>query len=343
MHDDLLVMPYNGVSPSFTTRPAHAGPGAAVLGRATLGRGAWLGTGSVIRADGHHVVIGDDFRLGARGTVHITHDVLPTHIGDGVMAGVNSIVHACDVGDGCHIGRDVVILDGSKVEAGAAIADGAVAFPRSALEGGWLHAGQPARPVRRLEPGELEALHAASRAEPDEAATGVVQGDVEAAGHLFLAATASVRGRVVAGPEVGIWFGCDLDAGGHVISIGENTNVQDNTVIRCVAAPVTIGRESTVGHNVVMSDCSVGDRSLIGMGAVLAPGTVVEDDVLVAAGARTTEGQRLRSGWLHGGNPARPLSALDERKRLIISGTWPTYRLYGHAFAAEQRSNGAGR
>ena len=128
------------------------------------------------------------------------------------------------------------------------------------------------------------------------------------------------------GPEVGIWFGCEFDAGGHAITIGESSNIQDNTIIRCEAAPVRIGRESTVGHNVLLTDCLVGDRSLVGMGAVVAPGTVIEDDVLLAAGSRTTEDQRLESGWLYGGVPARQMSPLDDRKRAIITTTWPTYR-----------------
>jgi carbonic anhydrase/acetyltransferase-like protein (isoleucine patch superfamily) len=161
----LLILPYGGVEPSFGGAPVHAGAGAAVLGRVTLGSRAWLGARAVVRGDGHYVEIGDDFRLGAGGTVHIAHDLYPTHIGAGVTAGRNSVIHACDVGDGCWIGRDVVILDGSRIGPGAALADGSLVFPRSELEGGWLYEGQPARPVRRLEAGELEALHARARAE----------------------------------------------------------------------------------------------------------------------------------------------------------------------------------
>ena len=70
-----FLLAYDGVSPRFASAPAHAGAGAAVLGRATLGKSAWLGARSVIRADGHYIEIGDDFRLGARATVHIAHAV----------------------------------------------------------------------------------------------------------------------------------------------------------------------------------------------------------------------------------------------------------------------------
>jgi gamma-carbonic anhydrase len=334
----LLVMPYAGVSPAFASPPSHSGAGAAVLGRVTVGRDAWFGAGAVVRADGHYVTIGDDFRLGARGTVHIAHDVHPTHIGDGVTAGVNSIIHACDVGNRSYIGRDVVILDGSKIGEATALADGAVVFPRSSLEGGWLYAGQPAKPVRKLEPGELDALHAATRAAPDEAGAPASRLHVEATGHLFVALTARLSGRIVAGPDVGVWFGCDLDAGRHVILIGESTNIQDNTIIRCEQGSVEIGRESTIGHNVLMTDCKIGDHSLIGMGSTIAAGTQVEGDVLVAAGAHTAPGQVLESGWLYGGRPARQLSRLDG-KRGIITGTWPVYAMYARKFQDEQMAS----
>ena len=164
---------------------------------------------------------------------------------------------------------------------------------------------------------------------------------MEADGQLFVAATARLVGHILAGPEVGIWFGCEFDAGGHAITIGESSNIQDNTIIRCEAAPVRIGRESTVGHNVLLTDCLVGDRSLVGMGAVVAPGTVIEDDVLLAAGSRTTEDQRLESGWLYGGVPARQMSPLDDRKRAIITTTWPTYCTYARKFDDEQRKQTA--
>ncbi|NGO53726.1 gamma carbonic anhydrase family protein [Allomesorhizobium camelthorni] len=334
----LFVLPYDGIAPQLASAPVYTGAHASVLGRATIGRDAWLGVHSVIRADGHDVTIGNQFRLGARATVHIAHDVFPTHIGNGVTAGANSIIHACDVGDRCHIGRDVIILDGSKVPDDVALADGAIVFPRSILESGWVYQGQPAKPVRRLEPGELDALHARSHREPDEMAGSLqLNGSIDTAGPLFRAATASTSGRIVAGADVGIWFSCDLDAGRHEISVGERTNIQDNTVIRCVEQPVTIGWESTIGHNVRMNDCVVGSRSLVGMGAILAEGTVVEDDVLLAAGAHTIKGQRIASGWLYGGDPAKKLSLLDDRKRGVIAAIWPMYCMYARKFDDQQR------
>lgn len=334
----LILASYNGTAPQFASDPVHAGKGAAVLGRATIGTGAWLGRRSVIRADGHYVTVGDDFHLGPRGTVHIAHDVYPTHIGHRVTARENAIIHACDVGDDCFVGRDVVILDGSKIGDGAALADGAVVYPRMRIEGGFLYEGQPAKPVRRIEADELAGMHARARA-AERSAVGRPEAPtaprIEASGHFFLAASARVDGRVIAAEDSSIWFGCDVEAGRYAVELGEKVNVQDNTVIRCLNRRVTIGAGSTIGHNVLMTDNEIGANSLIGMGATLAEGTIVADDVLVAAGAQTTPGQVLESGWLYGGRPARQLSKLDQQKRMLIGLTAPMYREYGHKFAKE--------
>lgn len=332
-----FLLPYDGVSPRFASAPAHAGAGAAVLGRATLGKSAWLGARSVIRADGHYVEIGDDFHLGARATVHIAHAVLPTHIGSGVTAGVNSVIHACDVGDRCHIGRNVVILDGSIVAAECALADGSIVFPRSVLESGWLYSGSPAKAIRRLLDRELDKLHALSRAAADDHVDEAPwTPHNELSGPLFVACSARLKGRIETGGENGIWFGCDLDAGELEICVGRNSNIQDNTIIRAHSRPAIIGHELTIGHNVSMEDCAVGDRSLIGIGAVVASGTIVGNDVLLAAGARTLEGQVLDDGGFYGGAPARQLGPLDEKKRSIIALTWPTYCEYAISFRSVQ-------
>ena len=107
------ILSYGGISPSFATPPIHAGAGSAVLGRVTVGRNAWLGALSVMRADGHFVRVGDDFHLGARSTLHINHEIFPCIVGDRVSVGRNACVHACTVGSDVVVGDEVVILDGA--------------------------------------------------------------------------------------------------------------------------------------------------------------------------------------------------------------------------------------
>src|SRR5262245_61410011 len=149
------VLPYAGVSPSFAAPPLYAGAATAVLGRVTVGHGAWLGALSVIRADGHFVRVGDDFHLGPRSTLHIFHEVFPCIVGDRVSVGRNACVHACTVGSDVVVGDGVVILDGAVVEDNVVLEAGATVFPNKRVPGGFLYAGSPAKPMRALAGGEV--------------------------------------------------------------------------------------------------------------------------------------------------------------------------------------------
>ena len=333
-----FILPYAATLPQFATPPLQCGDGAAVLGRATLGARARLGTRSVIRADGHFVKAGDDFSLGARSTVHIAHDLYPAIIGDRVSVGTNAVIHACTLGSDIVVENDVVILDGSEVPDRVVIEAGSIVFPRSKLESGKLYAGMPAKPVRDLRPQEIEERAAAIRASSESEPAPTALAAMDIAENVFIAATARLRGRIMAAKNSSIWFGCSLNAGAGEIRIGENTNIQDNTDIDCGSAgSFEIGPGSTIGHNVTLGACRIGARTLIGIGSVVAPGTVVEDDAFLAAGAETTEGQILESGWLWGNRPARKIAPLDEAKRTLIRLTVEHYCGYAQAFAEAQR------
>lgn len=342
--NQLLVLPYGSVSPAFAEPPRVLGPRAAVLGRATIGAGASFGASAVIRADGHFVQVGDSFHLGERATVHIAHDLYPTIVGDRVTVGKNAVVHACTLGSDIVVGDNAVILDGSVLEDAIVLEAGAIVFPRSQLSGGQLYAGSPAKPVRSLRPGEVQEhaaqVRSAATAAPEPAFAPVSEG---IDGSVFVAATAVLRGDVSAAANASIWFGCELDANGGEIRIGLNTNIQDNTLIRCRPGKAfEIGPDSTIGHNVTLADCRIGQRALVGIGSVVAPGTVIEDDVLLAAGAHTTDGQVLEGGYLWGRRPAVKIAPLDAAKRELIVGTIRMYCCYAQAFAAVQRAAGRG-
>jgi len=325
----LNLIAYLGERPQLAAPPLHFGAGAAIVGRATLGAGAWFGQFAVIRADGHHVRAGNRLHMGRRATVHIAHDRYPTLLDDDVTIGEYAVVHACEVGDGCVIEERAVILDGSVLEPGAVLAADAVVFPRSRLPGGFVYAGRPAKPERPLGEGELarrrtalRARNAAAENAPRPAAD--LREPLDAS--VFVANTATLRGDISAAARVNIWYGCDLDADGGQIAIGERSNVQDNSLLACgPGGRLEIGCDTTIGHNVQMADCIIGDRCLIGIGSVLASGTRVEDDVFLAAGATTRPGQVLTSATLWGGQPARALGPLDDRKRAMIAGTIGTY------------------
>jgi carbonic anhydrase/acetyltransferase-like protein (isoleucine patch superfamily) len=342
------LLSYNGIAPAFAAPPIYAGTGSVVLGRATLGRNAWLGALSVIRADGHFVRVGDDFHLAARSTLHINHEIHPCIVGDRVAVGSSACVHACTVGSDVVIGDGVVILDGAVVEDNVVLEPGSTVFPNKRVATGFLYAGSPAKPVRPLATGEVAEWRAKimrergegeSTARPGSAIS--VSSDVHSS--VFIASTATLRGKLVAAESSSVWYSNSFDAGDATIRIGARTNVQDNTVIRCATAQgVSIGQESTVGHNVTIHDCVIGDRTLIGIGSTVAEGTLVGDRVLLAAAARTTPGQVLESGWMYAGNPARKFTPLDDAKQALTALIVLQYCQYAQEFKAlEREASGA--
>ncbi|RVU21103.1 gamma carbonic anhydrase family protein [Methylobacterium oryzihabitans] len=331
-----LVLPFAGEEPAFAARPVWCGRGSTVIGRTSIGVQAWLGDDSVIRGDGHDIVVGDRFWLGARSTLHIAHDVYPCIVGDRVTVGRNAVVHACTIGDDGVIEDDCVVLDGSVVGDGVLIEAGSTVYPRTTLPGGFAYAGSPARPVRPLAPGELaeraERLREAAAQDlprPPGDALALEPG-------VFVARTARLHGRIALEPGSGVFFGCDLAAEVGPIVVGAGSNVQDNTVIRTRGSGLVIEREVTIGHNVHLGDGRIGARSLVGMGAVLAPDTIVGPDVLVAAGTATDPGQELESGWLWGGRPARRIGRLDGERRAMMQRTIEQYGAYGRTYRKAQ-------
>jgi carbonic anhydrase/acetyltransferase-like protein (isoleucine patch superfamily) len=337
---DPLILPYAGTHPSFAGPPLYCGAQASLLGRLEIGAGAWFGPSAVVRGDGHFVRIGDDFRMSERATIHIAHDLYPVLVGDRVTVGANAIVHACTVGDDCVIEDGAVILDGSVLEAGVVLEAQATVFPRSELKSGWLHAGSPAKPVRELEPGEIERrrtrISTAIVASIAARAGRSWSRDVTTPADVFLAETSDVHGQVRIGETTGVFFGCQLIGGEAGVAIGADCNIQDNTIIDASNGAVSIGTGTTIGHNVDIRSGSIGSHSLIGIGCDLAEGTIVDDDVLLAGGATTLPGQHLESGWLWGGRPARKLAPLDAAKRTLIATTVPHYRAYAEGYIAAQ-------
>jgi len=125
-------------------------------------------------------------------------------------------------------------------------------------------------------------------------------------GVRFVAPTATVTGDVTLGDETGIWFGAVLRGDRDRIEIGAGSNVQDNAVVHTSSGyPARIGREVSVGHGAILHGCTIGDRVLVGMGAIVMNGAVVGEDSIIAAGAVVTEGTVIPPGSVVMGVPAK--------------------------------------
>lgn len=129
----------------------------------------------------------------------------------------------------------------------------------------------------------------------------------------WVAPDAHVIGQVELGEDVGIWFGAVLRGDNEPIVIGERTNIQEGVMIHTDPRfPVTIGAGCTIGHHAIVHGCTIGDNSLVGMGATILNGAKIGKNCLVGANALITEGKEFPDNSLIVGSPARVVRSLDE-------------------------------
>jgi carbonic anhydrase/acetyltransferase-like protein (isoleucine patch superfamily) len=132
-----------------------------------------------------------------------------------------------------------------------------------------------------------------------------------APGRYWIAPDADVIGKVVLGEDVAIWFGSVLRGDIEWIRVGPRTNVQDLSVLHTDSAnALHIGRDVTVGHRAILHGCTIGDNTLIGMGAVVLTGARIGRDCLIAAHALVAEGKEIPDGSLVMGVPGRVVRQL---------------------------------
>lgn len=134
--------------------------------------------------------------------------------------------------------------------------------------------------------------------------------------------SALVVGDVKIGDDTSIWPMTVIRGDMHSIRIGARTSIQDGSVLHITHAsdynpngyPLSIGDDVTVGHKALLHGCNIGNRILIGMGATVMDGAVVEDNVVVAAGCLVPPNRRLESGHLYVGSPARKSRSLSDKE-----------------------------
>lgn len=132
---------------------------------------------------------------------------------------------------------------------------------------------------------------------------------------VFVADTARVMGRVTLAEDASVWFGAVLRGDTDPITVGRGSNIQDGSVLHAdVGYPLTIGEYVTVGHQVMLHGCTIGDESLIGIGAVVLNGARIGRHCLVGAGALVTEGKEFPDGSMILGSPAKLVRQLTPQQ-----------------------------
>ena len=142
----------------------------------------------------------------------------------------------------------------------------------------------------------------------------------------WVAENAVVMGRVVLGPGASVWYGCVLRGDNDWLTLGRNVNVQDGCVLHSDPGfPLTLADGVSIGHMVMLHGCTVGEGSLVGIGAVVLNGAKIGRQSIVGAGALVTEGKEFPDGSLIVGSPAKVVRPLSPEQMARIAATSEHY------------------
>lgn len=146
----------------------------------------------------------------------------------------------------------------------------------------------------------------------------------------WFADNATVVGEVVMGKYCTVWFNAVVRGDVHAISMGNYVNIQDGAVIHCTYQKhkTTIGNYVSIAHNAIVHGCTIEDKVLIGMGAIVMDGAHIETGSIIAAGAIVTQNTRVPSGTIYAGNPAKFLKNVSTELGEVFMRTANNYVMY---------------
>ncbi|MER9004872.1 MULTISPECIES: gamma carbonic anhydrase family protein [unclassified Mesorhizobium] len=151
----------------------------------------------------------------------------------------------------------------------------------------------------------------------------------------WIAPDATLIGDISVGRNAGFWFGAVIRGDNEPIVIGADSNVQEHTVMHTDPGfPLTIGQGCTIGHRALLHGCTIGDNSLIGMGAIVLNGARIGRNCLVGAGALVTEGKEFPDNCLIVGSPGRVIRTLDDAAVARLRASAAHYVANGKRFKA---------
>jgi carbonic anhydrase/acetyltransferase-like protein (isoleucine patch superfamily) len=169
-------------------------------------------------------------------------------------------------------------------------------------------------------------------------ALGAVKPTLPANGRYYVADSAVVVGDVVLHEDASVWFGSVLRGDNESITIGARSNVQDGCVLHTDPGfPLVMGEDSSIGHGAVVHGCTIGDGTLIGMGATILNGAKIGNHCLVGAGALVTEGKEFPDFSMIIGSPARAVKTLGPEFEVRQLGGAARYVANGRRFREEMK------
>ncbi len=155
----------------------------------------------------------------------------------------------------------------------------------------------------------------------------------------WVAPDANVIGHVLLALKSSVWFSSTLRGDTELITVGEGSNVQENCVLHTDHGyPLTIGRNCTIGHKVMLHGCTIGDNTLIGMGATILNGAKIGKNCLIGAGALITENKEIPDGSLVMGAPGKVVRQLDAKAITMLEMSAVHYQENAARFAKGLRA-----
>ena len=159
---------------------------------------------------------------------------------------------------------------------------------------------------------------------------------LSAGDNVWIADNATLIGSVELGNNVSIWFNCVLRADNDVIRIGDDSNIQDGSVLHVdPGAPLTVGKGVTVGHKVMLHGCEIGDYSLIGINAVVLNRVKIGKNCIIGANALVPEGMEIPDGSLVLGSPAKIVKPISDGQRMMLQMSAMHYVENGKRYSKE--------
>ncbi len=151
---------------------------------------------------------------------------------------------------------------------------------------------------------------------------GAISPSLPADNEYWIAPNAIVLGRVILKKNASVWFGATLRGDNDPIEIGENSNVQDGSVLHTdTGSPLTVGANVTIGHMVMLHGCTIGDNSLVGIGSIVLNGAKIGRNCLIGANCLITEGKEIPDNALVMGAPGKVVREVSEDQARVLAGS----------------------